>query len=41
MVSHTLMCSKKFEVAFVDPEIVVVQCLHLALKVPLALSGIS
>ena len=34
------MCSKKFDVAFVDPEIVVPQCLHLALKLPSGLSGI-
>ena len=37
----TLMWSKKFDVAFVDPEIVVVQCLHLALKLPSTFSGIS
>lgn len=35
----TLMCSKKFDVAFVDPEIVVPQCLHLALKLLSGLSG--
>ena len=33
------MCSKKFHVAFVDPEIVVLQRLHLALRLPTGLSG--
>jgi len=39
LILSTLMCIKKFDVAFVDPEIIVPQCLHLALKLPSGLSG--